>query len=586
MSNAPSITSWVRLEPRSRDAEMNSSLEAKIYDPLWLLSRQWQLGEFAGEDNGSPVIARWRGETARLNRFRPGSTNSGPMAYDPGSLPLETMAERERVRPETMVENDKAKKLMFAIRAGQHFLRLLDKQPRSRPESYSGDFVAKFPIPPLTDDERKELDAESLSLVDLVSARVPDGRELYKALRQPNGGVNLSVGIEVLVADLPQLEIVTGRWLQWCDSFFSEPNDSVASWNPDRMEYSLSVAGKFAESEKVLTAQEYFEGHLDWHSFDLDEGASLGASEDVKPVTCTTIPAPVSFRGMPAARFWEFEDAQINFGAVDAGPTDLARMLLVEFALAYGNDWFVIPVELEVGTLCRTSSLFVTDTFGVRTLIKSSSEMGPPHSACRMFQLSNIRKPETLTTAPVPNLFFLAPSLLRALESKPIEEVLFLRDEMANMAWAVERLIESSVERPLNRYEAYTQHKRLRDQEIEPGASASEALRYSLVSEVPDYWIPLLPTRVGTGLRLKRGAVLKSDGSHEPATAQGRVLESGEELSLFEEEVPREGVRVTRSFQFTRWTDGSSHLWIGRRKDVGRGEGSSGLRFDNLEEES
>jgi hypothetical protein len=52
---------------------------------------------------------------------------------------------------------------------------------------------------------------------------------------------------------------------------------------------------------------------------------------------------------------------------------------------------------------------------------------------------------------------------------------------------------------------------------------------------------------------------------------------------VYEEEVPREGVRVTRSYQYTRWTDGSTHLWMGRRKGVGRGEGSSGLRFDRLE---
>jgi hypothetical protein len=51
---------------------------------------------------------------------------------------------------------------------------------------------------------------------------------------------------------------------------------------------------------------------------------------------------------------------------------------------------------------------------------------------------------------------------------------------------------------------------------------------------------------------------------------------------LYEEEVPREGVRVTRVYQYTRWCDGSSHLWIGRRKRIGRGEGSSGLRFDVL----
>ena len=36
----PSITSWMRLEPRSRNAEMNTSLQARIYDPLWLLARQ------------------------------------------------------------------------------------------------------------------------------------------------------------------------------------------------------------------------------------------------------------------------------------------------------------------------------------------------------------------------------------------------------------------------------------------------------------------------------------------------------------------------------------------------------------------
>ena len=55
----PSITSWMRLEPLSRNAEMNSSLQARIYDPLWMLARQWQLGEFQGEDNGSPVMARF-----------------------------------------------------------------------------------------------------------------------------------------------------------------------------------------------------------------------------------------------------------------------------------------------------------------------------------------------------------------------------------------------------------------------------------------------------------------------------------------------------------------------------------------------
>jgi hypothetical protein len=37
------------LEPRSRDAEMRTTLQARVYDPLWLLARQWQLGEFQGK---------------------------------------------------------------------------------------------------------------------------------------------------------------------------------------------------------------------------------------------------------------------------------------------------------------------------------------------------------------------------------------------------------------------------------------------------------------------------------------------------------------------------------------------------------
>ena len=78
--------------------------------------------------------------------------------------------------------------------------------------------------------------------------------------------------------------------------------------------------------------------------------------------------------------------------------------------------------------------------------------------------------------------------------------------------------------------------------------------------------------------------MLKVDGPPKFVEAQGRILNpdgaNDQALRIFEEEIPREGVRVTRHYQLTRWHDGSTHLWIGRRKQIGRGEGSSGLRFD------
>jgi hypothetical protein len=115
----PSITSWMRLEPRSRNAEMNTSLQARIYDPLWLLGRQWQLGEFQGEDNGSPVMARWRGEGARLTRYHSGAIapNTRGNRYDGSRMPLETLAERETIRPANHAMDRRF--ISFACRASQ-----------------------------------------------------------------------------------------------------------------------------------------------------------------------------------------------------------------------------------------------------------------------------------------------------------------------------------------------------------------------------------------------------------------------------------------------------------------------------------
>ena len=108
-----------------------------------------------------------------------------------------------------------------------------------------------------------------------------------------------------------------------------------------------------------------------------------------------------------------------------------------------------------------------------------------------------------------------------------------------------------------------------------------------MTTGAPDYWTPLLPVRIdpnAPAIRLRRGRLLR-DGTDEPTAPQplGQILEPGRPLSLFEEEVPRAGARVTRIYQLARWVDGSTHVWIGRRKGAGRGEGYGGLRFDLVE---
>jgi hypothetical protein len=86
-------------------------------------------------------------------------------------------------------------------------------------------------------------------------------------------------------------------------------------------------------------------------------------------------------------------------------------------------------------------------------------------------------------------------------------------------------------------------------------------------------------------VRLARSAVLDLDGRPTVVRSQARVL--GDDpiapLSIPEEEVPREGALIRRAFRAARSPDGRLFVWSAHRKSVGRGEGSSGLRFDSLE---
>jgi hypothetical protein len=163
-----------------------------------------------------------------------------------------------------------------------------------------------------------------------------------------------------------------------------------------------------------------------------------------------------------------------------------------------------------------------------------------------------------------------------------VEDVLFARDEMANLAWAIERNVESPIEQPIPRADTASP---VSAQTEAPELSGKP--RYRLSSTVPANWIPLLPVQLTVApnkiiSRLKRGAVLQPDGSQEVHRAQGTILNAAAELLLHDEEIPREGVRVTRQYQTARWTDGSPWSWVAFRKQVGRGESSSGLRFDSI----
>jgi hypothetical protein len=587
-----SVTSWTRLEPQVANADMGVSSNARLFDPLWLMTRQWQMGEFQGEDTGSPVQARVRATNAALTRCYFGELpwdNKAP-PYDPTLVPLEVMVERRRMRP---ADDSDARMLTLAVDAGLHFLRMLDLNATAK--KYRTAFLTNYTLQPLSTQQAPVADDATLRFVQTMVGRAPDARRLALAFRQPNTPqIVFDPSLNIAAADLAPVQQVATAWLAWYDGLFAEPvAPSQDAWVPSRLEYAVSVAVRLsAQPQDALTfsASEFDGGRLDWSSFDVNEKSHVDTTGDQAPVALneTTVPSPVTFAGAPAARFWEMEDAKVAYGLVPVGPTDLAHLMMIEYASSYGNDWYVVPLTVPVGTVTRVDSLVVTDTFGVRSLLRPIGDPALPKPYFSMWQQASMRYAGDQLGAPVSNRFFLPPTLARSVDGAVLEDVLFMRDEMSNLAWGIERHIEAPTETPLN---------------LTSGSSATASVpspppatvpvagapRYLLSSTVPENWIPLLPVQIqpdpnGPLLsRLKRGAVLQPDGTGKVHLAQSEALKALGTALLFDEEVPREGVHITRRRRMVRWIDGSSWVWTAFRNEIGGGEGSAGLRFDQLQ---
>ncbi len=579
-----SVTTWIRLDPSARDGDLRTSLMARVADPLWLLARQWQLGERQGEDAGSPVIAELEGETNRLARYRPGRADASPPQaardYDPRALPLEALVERERVREDARLDR-RAK-----AEAGLHFLRLLQANGVS---SLRSAYLDAYPILPLAESERVILDDESLVFFEMIKHRALDGVLLFvdlrAALRPATGTPALPANPPIPPADVGKVTAAALAYLDWYESLFTQPASDERAWSGERMEYSFAVSAGGTGGEVVLSAPAYSSGRLDWHDVDLDRsGTTLAGSDPLpepEPVHLSVEPAPVTFKGMPAHRFWEFEDSQVDLGALDVSPSDLPRLLLMEFAFLHGNDWFVTPWEIDVGSLARVTSLKVTDTFGDVTTVNSARDLDPGWA---MFRQSETGASAGSPSLAFKDLLFLAPTVVGGLTGHVLEEVVLARDEMANLSWAIERRVSGVRGRGFDRHDAFVANRRRNPPPPPPPPDPDQpGRRYVPQTTIPDYWLPLVPVRVpGSDIdfRYRRGLLDRPGG---PVAAQGRILEPEHALILHEEEVPRIGLRVTRSFDYARWTGGQSLLWIGRRKVVSHGEASSGLRYDTVE---
>lgn len=580
----PALTVWNRLEVRPRTSNFDRALQAEVRDALWMLTRQWQMGEFKGSDAGSPIAAKIRVTTSRLSRYRPGETGA-EQEFDE-TIPLETKVERRPV-PWT---------LDLQLLMGRQWLKMMPF-PDLRKE-----FIKAYPIhqpdPAALEDFPICSRPNVWSGFAATAGRCMNGAQLYQHLAE---GGHAWDGLQGVAGREGDLDKVSARFRRWFERLIARPEADDA-WIPSRLEYRFRCSAPAREGAKTLAAEEYYQGHLDWYGVDFDPETSEGTGSPVEGnpaiVTRVVLPTPVAFDGMPNTRWWAFEDAKTNFGDVKPDTTDLAKLMLIEFGLVFVNDWFVVPFVLPAGSFAHVDGIVVKDVFGERTWIDpAGSGLDDDWQRWAMFLTSVRGKGTQLADTSLT----LLPVASRVEESKPLEEVMLVRDEVANMVWAIETAVplatgeaERGVEaaRALRAYFESDVVARLGPVPTSPPTAPTAAVRYELMNGVPENWIPFIPVHRENetrSIQLQRAAMLRilpGDDRRpfrkvEPRTALMREgLARRETYFIHEEEVPRAGIVVRQSYQRTRWRDGRAWVWIGARKQTGRGEGHSGLAFD------
>lgn len=691
-----SYTMWERLEPIARDEGLTDALRAAVADPLWMLTRQRQLGEFRGEDAGSPVRADVDYSHDRLNRVALGDGDAEP--YDPTTdPPLATMVEREPVAVGDGADPD----ARTAVEAGMGFL---DRYRDAIGDATAGDpplpAPEDFPEAFLLDLDETMLDGEGRRFAAVLEGRALDGVEIYRTLARADGIVGADDRSDVdwsgwraaeawlpvaadRALDEPFKRAAVG-YVEWYRDLYAEPATAAVgggeeAWDDDRLSYAGSVAAGDPDNETVFDVDGHRGGRLDWHAFSVRSGSLSPAAGETETASFSRPPTRARFEGMPAPRFWELEDANVDLGSVSAAGEDLSRLLLLEFALVAGTDWFTLPLSAPVGSVTRITDLTVRDTFGIETTVEPTVERDDATDWGGFeFDLPGHDEPGLL----------LPPLVETTIDADPVEEVRFTRDEVANLVFGIETLVESpiggrrdrseftqptlsvvditpgppdeeyvavrndgdapldvtgwqlraddttvhtfgerdgavvppsetltvytggdpaydtdrvrhagagasvwadaealSIHRPVVTDDGTREHRLVLTETVGETAPGTEQ-SYTLATDVPDHWVPLKPDPEGAeSYRLEPAILLDADTLDDPddalPTPQGRVLDPS--IRLYEDEVTRAGTTVSRRYRYATWTDGRTYVWSGRRVSTGRGEASSGLRFDFTE---
>lgn len=574
----PTLVLWNRLEGRPRRTDFARALKAEVRDPLWMLTRQWQFGEFLGEDAGSPVTAKVAWKTDPLTEVHaPGGAET---PYDP-ELPLEAVIE---ALPVPLLLAGRLHNADLRLNLGRRWRQLLEANGHGAlfvPFRNQYRFVA--PDPNVKADFPITAHASAWQTMAAVAGRAIDGGALLLHLV---GGGLASDDLGLGEPQKSQIDTLGVDFVTWAQGLFHQPG-ATESWLPRQLEYSTRLSAPRAEQQAAIAAPEYRGGHLDWYSFDAVAPRPNDApGVPHEPEVTSFFPATIQFEGMPHTRHWSFEEGATNFGNIAVDKTDLAKLLLIEFGLIYANDWFLLPIDLSVGTLTSIEGLAVSNVFGERFWITPSVTSAGPVQSWRMFDLTN--------KGAADDRLFVPPTVVSGLESAPVESVLCVRDEVSNMVWGIENIVQlpdgSSRRGREVAAELHAKHQAAVPAPPAVPPANDARIQYVLMTSVAEHWIPFLPVHIANDnreIQLQRAAMPRllegQTGTPDRIAPRTRILlPAPGPYFIAEEEVERAGTAIQTRWQRCRWRDGRVVTWLAHQRTTGRGEATSGLAFDTI----
>jgi hypothetical protein len=583
----PTLVMWNRLEARPRTQNFDKALKAEVRDALWMLTKQWQMGEFKGDDAGTPVFSKVHITSSHLQKYKPaGKTEE---TYE-DNVPLEAKTEQKLI---PFIRADKEISIDIRLQMGRYWLKILKNSSLAFEVDYTKEF--KFLMAPSSKDtDYIYAHRETWQYYSSISGRCMDGYKFYEYITKPGQSAS-DIIPAATTNEKNSVDTLASDFIGWYEKFYYQPLITKdEAWLPQQLEYQFEASATGGQELKTLKAEQYYQGHLDWPAFDIVTGRVTASGPDKNKFSDTFIPSHVQFEGMPDTRWWKFEDSKTSLGDIKPSTTDLSKLLFMEFGLIFANDWFMIPFRLPIGSLANVEGLTVKNNFGETIWIKPSEAENTADLPWSMYKMRSSVQNNTL---------FLAPAAIKVHESNPLEEVLLIRDEMANMVWAIETVVPLPMGIGDKGGEVALRIRKFHEKLIQ-GISVPADLPYAApisylsMTDVPENWIPFVPVHIEGDNRetqLQRASMLRIiDGDPvDPAKIkpQTSILREGLEAKpdalpyyVHEEEVTRAGIRIVQSFQRTRWINGEVFVWLGMKKKTGRGEGSSGLAFDQIKD--